>query len=142
VTLSTKEIRTMIDDVRGAVNTTVMRRAGSKAVDAGAAQVPTPPSRSGQIAPLGTTTDAAREIRALDEDTSTGVEAGHIAITNVAQTTRETEASGRRPADFGAADEAVDELSRLVQTARLMHRIVSLLPDEAREIIDQLGTAC
>src|ERR1700691_4992717 len=61
---STKEVRTLIDDVRSAVNTTVMAtETGSKAVDAGARQFGDLASSFKQISGLvTTTTNAAREI--------------------------------------------------------------------------------
>ena len=61
---STKEIRALIDDVRSAVNTTVMAtETGSKAVDAGSQQFGDVAVAFKQIAGLvATTTEAAREI--------------------------------------------------------------------------------
>jgi methyl-accepting chemotaxis protein len=92
---STKEIRTMIEDVRGAVNSTVMvTEAGSKAVDAGAMQVAEMASAFTQIASLvATTTDAAREIELSTKQQATAVEQVNEAITSAAQATRESEAS-------------------------------------------------
>jgi methyl-accepting chemotaxis protein len=98
VTASTKEIRSMIEDVRGAVNTTVMAtEAGSKAVDAGAAQVVEMAAAFRQIASLvGTTTDAAREIELSTKQQATAVEQVNVAITSAAGATRETEASAKQ----------------------------------------------
>jgi CHASE3 domain sensor protein len=92
---STKEIRTMIEDVRGAVNSTVMvTEAGSKAVDAGATQVAEMASAFAQIASLvATTTDAAREIELSTKQQATAVEQVNEAIMSAAQATRESEAS-------------------------------------------------
>jgi methyl-accepting chemotaxis protein len=92
---STKDIRTLIDEVRAAVNTTVMAtESGSKAVEAGARQFTEVASAFGQIARLvGTTTDAAREIELSTKQQSTAVEQVNVAIANVAQATREAEAS-------------------------------------------------
>jgi methyl-accepting chemotaxis protein len=92
---STKEIRTLIDDVRGAVNTTVMTtESGSKAVDAGSKQFGEVATALKQIAALvSTTTEAAREIELSTKQQSTAVEQVNVAIANVAQTTKETEAS-------------------------------------------------
>ena len=94
---STKEIRTMIEDVRSAVNTTVMAtEAGSKAVDVGTAQVIEMATAFRQIAGLvGTTTDAAREIELSTKQQATAVEQVNLAITGAAGATRETEASAR-----------------------------------------------
>ncbi|MEO8004348.1 MAG: CHASE3 domain-containing protein [Betaproteobacteria bacterium] len=92
---STKEIRALIDDVRGAVNTTVMTtESGSKAVDAGSKQFGDVAAALKQIAALvSTTTEAAREIELSTKQQSTAVEQVNVAIGNVAQTTKETEAS-------------------------------------------------
>lgn len=95
VTGSTKEIRTLIEDVRSAVNTTVMTtETGSKAVDAGTRQFNEVASAFKQIADLiVTTTEAAREIELSTKQQSSAVEQVNMAITNAAQATRENEAS-------------------------------------------------
>ncbi|HEY7944115.1 MAG TPA: CHASE3 domain-containing protein [Casimicrobiaceae bacterium] len=92
---STKEIRALIDDVRSAVNTTVMAtETGSKAVDAGSQQFGDVASGFRQIAELViTTTDAAREIELSTKQQSTAVEQVNIAVANVAQASQETEVS-------------------------------------------------
>jgi methyl-accepting chemotaxis protein len=92
---STKEIRTLIDDVRSAVNTTVMAtETGSKAVDAGSRQFGDVASTFKQIANLvGTTTEAAREIELSTKQQSTAVEQVNVAIANVTQASVETETS-------------------------------------------------
>jgi methyl-accepting chemotaxis protein len=92
---STKEVRTLIDDVRSAVNTTVMAtETGSKAVDAGSRQFGDVASAFKEIAALvATTTDAAREIELSTKQQSTAVEQVNVAIGNVAQASVETEAS-------------------------------------------------
>ncbi len=92
---STKEIRGLIDEIRAAVNTTVMTtEGGTKAVDAGARQFSEVATAFKQIASLvGTTTEAAREIELSTKQQSTAVEQVNIAVANVAQATRETEAS-------------------------------------------------
>ncbi|NUP13217.1 MAG: methyl-accepting chemotaxis protein [Polyangiaceae bacterium] len=92
---STKEIRGLIDDVRSAVNTTVMTtETGSKAVDAGARQFAEVASSFKQIVGLVvTTTEAAKEIELSTKQQTTAVEQVDVAITNVAQATKETEAS-------------------------------------------------
>jgi methyl-accepting chemotaxis protein len=94
---STKEIRAMIEDVRSAVNTTVMAtEAGSKAVDVGTAQVVEMATAFRQITSLvGTTTDAAREIELSTKQQATAVEQVNLAITGAAGATRETETSAR-----------------------------------------------
>jgi methyl-accepting chemotaxis protein len=92
---STKEIRGLIDDVRSAVNTTVMTtETGSKAVDSTSKQFSEVAAAFKQIATLvSTTLDAAREIELSTKQQTTAVEQVNIAIANVSQTTRETEAS-------------------------------------------------
>jgi methyl-accepting chemotaxis protein len=118
VTASTKEIRVIIDDVRGAVNTTVMAtEAGSKAVDSGAAQVAETAVAFRQIAALvATTTDAAREIELSTKQQASAVEQVNVAITNVAQTTRETETSATQTLQTSAQlTKLSTDLSRLVQ---------------------------
>jgi methyl-accepting chemotaxis protein len=95
VTGSTKEIRGLIDDVRSAVNTTVMAtESGSKTVDAGSRQFGEVAAAFKQIAGLViTTTQAAREIELSTKQQATAVEQVNLAIANVAQATRENETS-------------------------------------------------
>jgi methyl-accepting chemotaxis protein len=92
---STKEIRTLIDDVRSAVNTTVMAtELGSKAVDTGARQFGDVAATFQRIAGLvTTTTEAAREIELSTKQQTSAVEQVNLAIANVAQATKETETS-------------------------------------------------
>jgi methyl-accepting chemotaxis protein len=92
---STKEIRNLIDVVRGAVHTTVIAtEMGSKAVDAGTAQFAGVASSFEQIVGLvTTTTEAAREIELSTKQQTTAVEQVNFAVTNVALTTKESEAS-------------------------------------------------
>jgi methyl-accepting chemotaxis protein len=92
---STKEIRGLIDVVRGAVNTTVMAtEIGSKAVADGTRQFSDVAISFEEIAALvTTTTKAAREIELSTKQQSTAVEQVNVAVTSVAQATRETEAS-------------------------------------------------
>jgi CHASE3 domain sensor protein len=92
---STKEIHGLIDDVRSAVNTTVMAtETGSKAVDAGARQFGHVAVSFKQIADLVvSTTEAAREIELSTKQQMTAVEQVNVAIWNVAQASKETEAS-------------------------------------------------
>jgi CHASE3 domain sensor protein len=95
VTGSTKEIRDLIDDVRVSVNTTVMAtETGSKAVDAGGKQFDQVAASFRQIAGMvGTTMEAAREIELSTKQQMTAVEQVNVAIANIAQASRETEAS-------------------------------------------------
>jgi methyl-accepting chemotaxis protein len=92
---STKEIRTLIEDVRSAVNTTVMTtETGSKSVDAGTKQFADVASALTQIAGLvATTTEAAREIELSTKQQATAVEQVNAAIGSVAQATKESETS-------------------------------------------------
>jgi methyl-accepting chemotaxis protein len=92
---STKEVRTLIDDVRSAVNTTVMAtETGSKAVDAGARQFGDVAVVFKEIADLvTTTTDAAREIELSTKQQASAVEQVNTAIASVTQASVETETS-------------------------------------------------
>ncbi|NUO54729.1 MAG: methyl-accepting chemotaxis protein [Polyangiaceae bacterium] len=114
---STKEIRSLIDDVRSAVNTTVMTtETGSKAVEAGAKQFTDVATAFSQIASLvATTTDAAREIELSTKQQSSAVEQVNVAILNVAQATRENEAS---------TSQTLQTASQLTGLARELLRLV------------------
>jgi methyl-accepting chemotaxis protein len=92
---STKEIRTLIDDVRAAVNTTVMTtETGSKAVAAGSEQFTEVATSFRQISgQVGNTTEAAKEIELSTKQQATAVEQVNIAISNVASASKESEVS-------------------------------------------------
>lgn len=92
---STKEIRSLIDDIRAAVNTTVMTtEGGTKAVEAGARQFSEVAIAFRQIVSLvSTTTEATRAIELTTKQQSTAVSQVNIAVSNVAQAARETEVS-------------------------------------------------
>jgi methyl-accepting chemotaxis protein len=92
---STKEVRALIEDVRSAVNTTVMAtETGSKAVDAGSRQFGDVASAFNAIASLvATTTEAAREIELSTKQQSSAVEQVNVAIASVTQASMETETS-------------------------------------------------
>lgn len=92
---STREISALIEEIRAAVNTTVMAtEGGSKAVDAGARQFGDVTSAFENIVRLvATSTEAAREIELSTKQQSTAVEQVNIAIVNAAQATKESEAS-------------------------------------------------
>ncbi|HEX4339660.1 MAG TPA: CHASE3 domain-containing protein [Polyangiaceae bacterium] len=92
---STKEIRSLVDDIRAAVNTTVMAtEGGSKAVDAGTRQFSEVAESFSRIVGLvSTTTDAAREIELSTKQQASAVEQVNVAVSNVAQATKETESS-------------------------------------------------
>ncbi|MGH8667498.1 MAG: methyl-accepting chemotaxis protein [Burkholderiales bacterium] len=92
---STKEIRGLIDDVRSAVNTTVMAtESTAKAVEFGSRQFSEVAVAFKQIAGLvGTTTEAAREIELSTKQQATAAEQVRTAVADVTQATHETEAS-------------------------------------------------
>ncbi len=92
---SAKEIRALIEDVRGAVNTTVMAtEIGAKAVDSGSRQFDDATSSFRKIANLvATTSDATREIELSTKQQTTAVEQVNVAASDTARVTRETEAS-------------------------------------------------
>jgi len=120
VAVSTKQIRGMIEDVRAAVNTSVMAtEAGSKAVEIGVAQVIEVASAFRQIAGLvGTTTAAAREIELSTTQQTTAVEQVKVAITSAATGTRETEtSSGQTMQTAVQLTELSTNLLRIVQAA-------------------------
>jgi methyl-accepting chemotaxis protein len=109
VGVSAKEIRGLIDDVRSAVNTTVMvTETGSKAVDAGSVQFGEVAASFTQITDLVvTTTDASREIELSTKQQMTAVEQVNIAIRDVAETSKKTEAS------TGQTQQTASQLARL-----------------------------
>ena len=114
----------MIDDVRGAVNTTVMQtETGSKAVDAGGRQfVEVAASFKQIVALVSTTTEAAREIELSTKQQSTAVEQVNVAIANVAQATKETEASSGQTLQTASQLATLSrELLRLVQPQAIVH---------------------
>ena len=115
---STKEIRGLIEEVRSAVNTTVMAtEGGSKAVDAGLRHFAEVTGALRQITGLvTTTTDAAREIELSTKQQTTAVEQVNAAITGAAQATRETEASSTQTLQTATQLASLSrELSRIVQ---------------------------
>jgi methyl-accepting chemotaxis protein len=115
---STKGIRTQVDDVRGAVNTTVMAtESGAKAVDAGARQFTEVAVAFKQIASLvGTTTEAAREIELSTKQQATAAEQVRIAVTDVAQATQETETSSSQTLQTASQLAGLSfDLRRLIQ---------------------------
>ena len=108
---STKEIRSLIEEVRAAATTTVMvTEDGSKAVDASARQFGEVAASFRRIVDLlGNTAQAAREIELSTKQQTTAVEQASTAITDVAQTARETEASS------GQTMETSNQLASLSQ---------------------------
>ena len=118
MTASTKEIRLQIDDMRGAVNTTVMAtETGSKAVDAGARQFDDVAASFAKIAgQVVTTTDAAREIELSTKQQATAVEQLNVALSNTAQASRETEASS------GQTSQTATELAEMSRDLLRLHQ--------------------
>jgi methyl-accepting chemotaxis protein len=114
---STKEVRTLIEDVRSAVNTTVMAtETGSKAVDAGTRQFGDVASTFKQIADLvAIATDAAREIELSTKQQATAVEQVNTAIANVAQAFVETETS---------AGQTLQTVSQMAALSKNLMRII------------------
>ena len=114
---STKEIRPLIDDMRAAVNTTIMTtETGSKAVDAGSLQFAEVASSFKEIARLlSTTNEAAREIELSTKQQTSAVEQVNVAIANVAQTTRETEVSSQQ---------TLETVSQLASLSRDLRQLV------------------
>jgi CHASE3 domain sensor protein len=115
---STKEIRVLIEEIRAAVNTTVMAtEGGSKAVDLGARQFLEVTAALKQITELlGTTTAAAREIELSTKQQATAVEQVNIAVSNVAKAAKETEvSSGQTLQTAGQLAGLSRELIRLIQ---------------------------
>ena len=115
---STKEIRELVDDIRAAVNTTVMAtEGGSKAVDAGQRQFGEVATSFKQITGLvGTTSEAAREIELSTKQQASAVEQVTLAVANVSQAAKETEASSSQT--FQTSSELTTlsrDLARLVQ---------------------------
>jgi methyl-accepting chemotaxis protein len=92
---STKEIRALVEDVRSAVNTTVMTtEIGSKAVDAGARHFADVAASFKQISTLvSATSEAAREIELSTRQQTTAVEQVTVGTTQITQAARETEVS-------------------------------------------------
>jgi methyl-accepting chemotaxis protein len=129
---STKEIRGLIDDVRAAVNTTVMTtETGSKAVEGGARQFAEVASAFHQIAGLvSTTTEAAREIELSTKQQATAVEQVNLAMTNIAQASKETEVSTSQTLQTASQLTALSrDLLRLVRpqaTPRMHHHAETL----------------
>ena len=114
---SARQTRGMVDDVRAAINTTVMAtESGSKAVDAGARDFAEVTASIERIRSLVTTaTEAAREIELSTKQQSTAVEQVNLAVGNVAQVSRDVEMSTTQASQTAA------------QLARLSARLSSLI---------------
>jgi methyl-accepting chemotaxis protein len=117
---STKEIRSLIEEIRSSVNTTVMAtEGGSKAVDLGARQFVEVTSSLRQIADLLlTTSQASKEIELSTKQQATAVEQVNIAISNVARASKETEVSSNQTLQTAGRLAGLSrDLTRLIQTA-------------------------
>ena len=114
---SARQTRGMVDDVRAAINTTVMAtESGSKAVDAGARDFAEVTASIERIRSLVTTaTEAAREIELSTKQQSTAVEQVNLAVGNVAQVSRDVEMSTTQASQTAA------------QLAKLSGRLASLI---------------
>lgn len=115
---STKDIRTLVDEVRAAVNATVMAtESGSKAVDAGGRQFGDVASSFKRIVTMVvTTTEAAREIELSTKQQASAVEQVNLAMASVAQAAKETEASSTQTAQTSSQLTGLSrELARLIQ---------------------------
>src|SRR5262249_22263410 len=117
---STKEIRTLIDEIRGAVNSTVMAtEGGTKTVEAGARQFGQVTGALRKIAGrVATTTEAAKEIELSTKQQSTAVEQVNVAIANVARASKETEVSAGQTLQTATQLTGLSrELTRLIRPA-------------------------
>jgi methyl-accepting chemotaxis protein len=115
---STKEIRELIEEVRTAVNTTVMAtEAGSKVVEAGTVRFQELDEVFARIADIVVSTmEAGREIELSTKQQATAVEQVNIAIANVTQATKETEASTNQTLQTSSQLSSLsNDLSRFVQ---------------------------
>jgi methyl-accepting chemotaxis protein len=115
---STKEIRLLIEEIRAAVNTTVMAtEGGAKAVDLGARQFAEVTSALKQIAELlGTTTEAAREIELSTKQQATAVGQVNAAVSEIAKASKETEVSANQTMQTAGQLAGLSrELTRLIQ---------------------------
>jgi methyl-accepting chemotaxis protein len=118
---SAKEIRALIEDVRGAVNTTVMAtEIGAKAVDSGARQFNEATNSFREIVKLvATTNDATREIELSTKQQTTAVEQVNVAAGDTARVSRETEASAVQTKQTAAHLSALSgDLLELVGTGK------------------------
>lgn len=117
---SAKEIRQLVQEIREAVNASVMAtEAGAKTVDAGGERVMKLTELFDQIGQqVEITTEVAREIELSTKQQATAVEQVNVAISDVAQATRESEAGSSQT--FQTASQLATlsrELVRLVQPA-------------------------
>ncbi len=119
---SAREIRVLVEDIRASANTTVMATEdGSKSVDEGARQFAEVATGFQRIAEMvATTRDAAREIELSTKQQTSAVEQVNLAMVNVAQAAKESEASARQTSDTSS------------QLAALSRDLALLIKSEAR----------
>ncbi len=119
VASATKDIRAMVDDVRGAVNATVMTtESGAKVVESGSRQFAEVATAFQSIAErVATTTDAAKEIELSTKQQASAVEQVNTAINSVAVQSKESEASTTQTQQTASELALLSrELLRIVQT--------------------------
>jgi CHASE3 domain sensor protein len=114
---STKDIKPLIDEIRGAVHTTVMAtESGSKAVDLGGRQTREVSTAFQQIVRMvETTTEAAREIELSTKQQTTAVEQVNEAIASIAQAAKESEVSSMQ---------TLQTVTELTNLARSLSRLI------------------
>ena len=119
---STKDVRSLIEEIRAAVNATVMAtEGGTKAVEAGTREFGEVTHSLHQIAAMVvTTSDAAREIELSTKQQTTAVEQVNAAVTNVAQVSKEAEAS---------TSQAMQTASQLARLSRNLDRLIRPQPN-------------
>jgi len=118
---STGDIRSLIDEIRTAANTTVMTTEdGQKAVEMGTQQFGELAAAFTQIASLvATTAEAAREIELSTKQQASAVEQVNVAIADATQAARETEASSRQTLQTSSQLAGVSrELAQIVRASR------------------------
>ncbi|GIF02806.1 methyl-accepting chemotaxis protein [Actinoplanes siamensis] len=118
---SAKEIRALIEDVRGAVNTTVVAtESGVQAVAVGTRNFDDATAAFRTIAELvSTTNDATREIELSTKQQTTAVEQVNVAATDTVRVSRETETGAAQIKQTAAHLAALSgDLLELVGTGR------------------------
>lgn len=117
---SAKEIRTLVEEMREAVNASIMAtESGSKTVDAGGERITKLTELFDRIGQqVETATEVAREIELSTKQQATAVEQVNVAISDVAQATREAEAGSNQTLQTASQLATLSrELVRLVQPA-------------------------
>jgi CHASE3 domain sensor protein len=117
VAAATKEIRALIEDVRGSVNATIVTtETGSKAVDAGSKEFSEVTAAFAHIARLvADTTEASREIELSTKQQASAVEQVDAAVSSVALAAKENEAS---------SGQTLQTASQLAELSRALVRMM------------------